>query len=219
MPQPEFPRALREIRARFDGSTIRVYQAYSPRIAMPAVQAQKFVPPFKRSRMTWIKPSFTWMMYRSGWAEKTGQEHILGIDITREGFEWALAHSCLSHFDPRIHGNPEAWETQVRESPVRIQWDPERDLRLQPLGRRAIQIGLGPEAVDRYVDKWIVRIEDITESVKRIHGLVKAGDLSAAKTAAPVEIPYSSLPREIGSRIGITLSDECLEKSVDPENE
>jgi len=40
--------------------------------------------------MTWIKPSFLWMMYRSGWATKPGQEHILATQITRDGFEWAL---------------------------------------------------------------------------------------------------------------------------------
>jgi hypothetical protein len=28
------------------------------------------VPPFKVDRMTWVKPSFLWMTYRSGWATK-----------------------------------------------------------------------------------------------------------------------------------------------------
>jgi hypothetical protein len=47
----------------------------------------------------WIKPSFLWMMYRCGWATKPLQERVLAVEITRTGFEWALAHSCLSHFD------------------------------------------------------------------------------------------------------------------------
>src|SRR4051812_17137799 len=37
-------------------------------MAEPALSAGTFVPPFKAGRMTWIKPSFLWMMYRSGWA-------------------------------------------------------------------------------------------------------------------------------------------------------
>ena len=58
-------------------------------------------PPFKMSRMTWIKPSFLWMMYRAGWGYKdAGQRRILAIDITREGFQWALEHSCPSHPEP-----------------------------------------------------------------------------------------------------------------------
>ena len=40
--------------------------------------------------MTWIKPSFLWMMYRCGWGLKEGQETVLAVEITREGFEWAL---------------------------------------------------------------------------------------------------------------------------------
>ena len=54
--------------------------------------------------MTWIKPSFLWMMYRSGWGTKTDQERILAIDITREGFNTILSGVVLSAFDPEyIH--------------------------------------------------------------------------------------------------------------------
>jgi hypothetical protein len=92
--------------------------------------------------MTWIKPSFLWMMYRAGWGFKdAGQNRILAIDITREGFEWALAHSCLSHAEPSM--SKEEWRRMKDMSPVRIQWDPERDVHLQPLQHRAIQIGSG----------------------------------------------------------------------------
>jgi hypothetical protein len=47
----------REIRADYDDATITVYQAYSAAIALPAVRHNRFVPPFSRDRMTWIKPS------------------------------------------------------------------------------------------------------------------------------------------------------------------
>lgn len=82
---------LRQIRALYDATTITVYQAYSPAIADAALRAGAFVPPFKEARMTWIKPSFLWMMYRSGWGTKPGQERTLAVRITREGFEAALA--------------------------------------------------------------------------------------------------------------------------------
>jgi hypothetical protein len=36
----------------------------------------------------------SWMMYRSGWGFKDdGQRRVLAVEITREGFNWALAHS------------------------------------------------------------------------------------------------------------------------------
>jgi hypothetical protein len=55
---------FRQIRAVYDDEVIRVYQAYSYSIAAAALQKGTFVsPPFKLDRMTWIKPSFLWMMY------------------------------------------------------------------------------------------------------------------------------------------------------------
>ena len=71
----------REVRAVYTDTTITVYQAYSAEVASPALSAGRFVPPFKRERMTWIKPSFLWMMYRCGWATKPGQERVLAREI------------------------------------------------------------------------------------------------------------------------------------------
>jgi hypothetical protein len=180
----------RQIRAVYDDRTIRVYQAFSEAIADSALASGTFVsPPFKRGRMTWIKPSFLWMMYRSGWGSKDSrQARILAIDITREGFEWALAHSCPSHPGSTI--SREEWGRLKADAPVRIQWDPERDLLLRPLSHRAIQIGLGGTAVDGYVEQWIRRIADATELAHRVHALVDGGDLDAARALLPGERPY-----------------------------
>jgi hypothetical protein len=116
----------REIRAYFDIKFVRVYQAYSNEIADSALASKRFVsPPFSFSRMTWIKPSFLWMMYRAGWAKKdAGQQRILAIDITHDGFEWALAHSCASHREPGV--TEEVYKHALATNPVRVQWDPER---------------------------------------------------------------------------------------------
>ena len=141
-------------------------------------------------RMTWIKPSFLWMMYRAGWGLKdAGQSRILAIDITREGFEWALTHSCPSHPDPGM--SKEEWEQLKNDSPVRIQWDPERDLFLQPLENRAIQIGLSHEAVNLYVSQWIRKITDVTPLAHEIHTLVERRQLDRAQTMLPIETAYA----------------------------
>lgn len=134
--------------------------------------------PFKRERMTWIKPSFLWMAYRCGWATKPGQERVLAIEITRAGFEWALEHACLSHFEAATYASPEEWSSRLATSPVRIQWDPERDLHHQPLPHRSIQIGLGPSGVRRYVDDWIVRIDDATDLFRRVGDSAAVGALT-----------------------------------------
>ncbi|GHJ44063.1 hypothetical protein Cs7R123_14050 [Catellatospora sp. TT07R-123] len=179
----------RQIRACYDEDSITVYQAYSPVIAVPAVAAGRFADGFKRDRMTWIKPSFLWMMYRCGWAAKPGQEHVLAIRIRREGFAWALANSALSSYEPDVHADREQWRQSLR-APVRVQWDPERDLHLRPLAHRAVQIGLSGEAVRRYVDEWTLGIEDVTARCREIRALVAAGDLAGAAARLPVERPY-----------------------------
>jgi hypothetical protein len=68
------------------------------------------------------------MMYRCGWATKPGQERVLAVEMRRDGFEWALAHAALSHFDPAHHPSRAEWRRQLKARPVRVQWDPERSL-------------------------------------------------------------------------------------------
>lgn len=192
----------RVIRAQYDENTITVYQAFRKETALPAVEAQTFVsPPFKMERMTWIKPSFLWMMYRSGWALKEEGKQILKIKITRKGFEEALNQACLSSFHSDIHLNREDWKKELLQSPVRIQWDPERNMYLEPLDYRAIQIGLSGIAVQNYVNQWIVSIENITEEVYHIHNLIKSNPKDP-QVVLPQEDYYPINPH-LGRRIGI----------------
>ncbi|WP_425266943.1 DUF4291 domain-containing protein [Amycolatopsis circi] len=190
--QPDDRRSTprRDVRASFTDQTITVYQAYSREIADVAVESQTFAAPFKRERMTWIKPSFLWMMYRSGWATKPGQERVLEIQITRDGFEWALAHAALSSHESGTYASQQHWAERKRTTPVRIQWDPDRSALLDPLNRRAIQIGLSGEAVDRYLDQWITKITDITPFAARVHRDVSSGRLDAVREELPVERVY-----------------------------
>src|ERR1700730_2424162 len=115
-----------EIRADYDSKSIIVYQAYPKTIALPALQNQRFVPPFSLNRMTWIKPSFLWLMERSNWALKPGQQIILAVRISRQGWEEALAHAVLTAYDPRVYRDYEDWRAQFEHARVHVQWDPER---------------------------------------------------------------------------------------------
>jgi hypothetical protein len=176
-----------QIRAVYDEHVVRVYQAFCDEIADAALTNGTFIsPPFSMNRMTWIKPSFLWMMYRAGWGYKEpAQRRILAIDIRREGFEWALTHSCPSHRDPTM--TKDDWIQLKEKSPVRIQWDPERSLTLEALPYRAIQIGLGKIAVLRYVNEWIQKITDITPIAHEVHRLVQENMLEKARRLLPLE--------------------------------
>lgn len=195
----------RLVRAAYTAETLIVYQAYSPQLADAAVRAGTFVPPFSLDRMTWIKPSFGWMMHRSGWAGKPGQERVLAIEITRAGFDWALAHSCLSRYEPGQHDSPQGWAALKDASPVRIQWDPDRSLTGERLARRAIQLGLSGEAVHRYCDQWIRSITDITATVRQTLQLIRTGRIGDAARELPAERVYPLDParaRQIGAETG-----------------
>lgn len=93
------------ISAQYYTNTLKVYQAYSPRIASALIDAQKLVEPFKFTRMTWIKPSFYWMAYRSDWGRKEGQEVVLEISLDRTVFDQLLAHASLTRYTPQVHGS------------------------------------------------------------------------------------------------------------------
>lgn len=195
-------RPLHEIRADYDQDTIVVYQAYSPAIALPAVREQRFVPPFSLGRMTWIKPSFRWLMHRSGWATKPGQEHALAVRITRAGWEEALSRAVPSSPDRRLHHDTNAWRQEMRGSDVRVQWDPEYSLRDAKLDHRSIQVGLSRDIIGCYVEEWTVEIRDLTPLAHRIHRLVKEGRVARARELLPPERVYP-LPPGLESRLGI----------------
>lgn len=158
----------KEIRAFYTEDTVRVYQAYNKVIADEAVKNGTFGSSFKLDRMTWIKPSFLWMMYRCGWGTKENQEHILAIDLKREAFDYIVQNAVISTYDDNMGISHEEWKEQIKISEIRCQWDPERDLFGNPLEYRSIQLGLRGNAVQKYVNDWIVSIEDITEYVKKL---------------------------------------------------
>ncbi|MFI0980199.1 DUF4291 domain-containing protein [Streptomyces sp. NPDC021093] len=186
----ESPVPQRQIRALHTAETVTVYQAYPPSIGLAAARDGKFPWTWKRDRMTWIKPSFLWMMYRCGWATKPDQEVVLAVEIRREGFDWALRNAVLSHYDRAVHPDQAAWKRQLKASPVRTQWDPERDIGLRPLPYRSLQLGLSGEAAERYADEWIVGIRNVTPMAGAMRESAREHGARSAALLLPVESPY-----------------------------
>ncbi|KAJ1562801.1 hypothetical protein HK405_007532 [Cladochytrium tenue] len=201
----------RQIRALFDDETVTVYQAYSDSIALAAVATQRLnaSPDFKMSRTTWIKPSWCWMMYRSGYARKDPrQARILAIRIRREGFIRLLDSARLSN-----HGRNDGEAIQGNGvGYVVVQWDPERGPRLEKLSSpgadvRSIQIGIGPALVGRWIEEWIVGIEDATERAHALESAVRERpDVSAGQLRDMGLIPDERefcVPPSVQTRLGM----------------
>lgn len=182
--------AEHEIRADFDRDTIAIYQAYSPAIADAALAAGRFVAPFSFHRMTWIKPSFLWLMHRSNWGLKSGQERVLCVRVKRAGWDRALALAVLTSFEPGAFDSPDAWAEQFAAAPVHLQWDPERSLRGAGLPHFSIQVGLSRHVIREYVEEWVVGIEDYTPRVRKMYDLLQSGRADKAKRHLPPERVY-----------------------------
>jgi hypothetical protein len=178
------------IRARFDESTIVVYQAYAPAIAEAAVAAQRFVAPFSFARMTWVKPSFLWMMARCGWATKPNQERVLAVHLVRERFDALVAAAVPTHFMPGVDSSPESWRARADGADVLVQWDPERDLRGKKLNHRSLQLGIGRALARAYATEWVACIEDVTPLVRALGELRRDGEWERAARNLPAERTY-----------------------------
>ena len=156
----------RHILGTLSNNTIVVYQAYRQSIADYAVKHQRFGGEFSYNRMSWIKPNFLWMMYRSGWAEKEGQENILAITISTFHFDEILNKAVVSSFNKEFYSTEEAWKNDLEQNDVRLQWDPDHDPWGNKLERRAIQLGLKEDTLKKYGNEFILKIENITPFVK-----------------------------------------------------
>ena len=194
---------LNTIRALFDGSSIAMYQAYSDAIAGAALEAGRFVPPFSLVRMTWIKPSFLWLMHRSNWAQKSNQTRILRVRITLQGWDEALARGMLTSYEPRAHADFSAWKRSFEAASIHVQWDPERTLRGADAGVNSIQVGLGRAVIEQFVNEWTVSIEDITPLARKMHALLQSGQAEKARRLLPSEKEYA-VQGEVARRLGMS---------------
>jgi hypothetical protein len=201
----KWPTTGRHILAQFDENTAVVYQAYRPAIGRFAAEHGYFGGEFSLARMSWIKPNFLWMMSRSGWGTKPGQEVILAVWLKRSAFDEILASAVHSSFVAEVYGSKKAWQQAVKTSAVRLQWDPDRHPSGAKLERRAIQLGLRGSVLARYAREWIVNIEDISEFVQQQHQY-KAGD--RAQLLTPCETVYPVTNPDICQKLGLSISQQ-----------
>ena len=193
-----WPKEGRHILAQYDDDTIIVYQAYRPSIGRFAAANGTFGGDFRYSRMSWVKPNFLWMMYRSGWGTKEGQEVTLALRLRRRFFDSLLAQAVPSSWDRDQFAAEEDWSRDVARSCVRLQWDPDHHPSGAKLERRAIQLGLRGEALDAFGRRELVEVMDLTEFVAEQRSRLSSGE-SALVT--PRERVYRPADPAIAARL------------------
>lgn len=196
-----WPPTGRHILAQFDADTVVVYQAYRPEIGRYAAEHQRFGGPFSLERMSWVKPNFLWMMYRSGWGTKEGQEVTLAVRIRRPAFDQILAAAIHSTYVPEVYGERRAWERLGKRSDVRLQWDPDHDPSGNKQVRRAIQLGLRGPTLAAYAHESLVEITDISAFVAQQRQTWFEGPRTELLT--PREEVYPVDDPAVAARLGI----------------
>jgi len=207
----------------WDAEGVYFYQAYHSGIADWALQHGRFGgPAWNSTRMTWIKPSFAWMLYRSGYGRKPHQERVLRIKLPHAAVAELLSRcklvitslaeetgvSCAGSSRRRAaadlpDGSFESGARPDRKAAGgggRVQWDPERDLfsaegrqPRQLLRTRAIQIGISGSVSEFYVES-AVSIEEVTELAHAVQETHVLKKPAAVK--AKMEILAARLPEE-----------------------
>lgn len=203
IPPADLPPQVPLFRGAWDAQGVYVYQAYRDEIADWALEHQTFGgPAWKPTRMTWIKPSFAWMLYRSGYGFKPGQGRVLKIKLSHDTIAYLLSHCKLTdtNKDNKRMKAQHAATSKVHETPGRIQWDPERDLfqaegndPRRMLRTRAIQIGLAGSLSEYYVNH-IISIEEVSDLAHRVAAAHRLKGNKA--TQAAMEALHSELPDE-----------------------
>jgi hypothetical protein len=203
-----WPKSGRHILAQYDEETIIVYQAYRSSIGRFVVDNGWFGGDFKYSRMSWVKPNFLWMMYRSDWGTAEGQETVLAIRLRRAIFDSLLLQAVPSTFNPSQFESEAAWRKAIERSEVRLQWDPDHGPTSEPCERRAIQLGLRGQALEDYGKREIVEIIDLTGFVAEQRPLAiswRSGDLRT-----PAEQVYVPSDPTAARNAGIDLDEAAL---------
>lgn len=185
-----WPAEGEHILAQHDEASVLVYQAYRPAIGNYALQHGHFGgPDFSFGRMSWIKPNFLWMMYRSGWGTKEGQEIILGLRLRRSFFDALLQRAVPSSFDPTRYASVEEWKAAVQHSDIRLQWDPDHAPDGTKETRRAIQLGLRGNALQDMAGPQLLEVMDFSGFVaeQRAHAM---SDWSRLQTPRETVYPH-----------------------------
>ena len=186
------PDSGKHILAYQTDDSLVVYMAFNDAIADYAVEHQKLGgDSFSFNRMSWIKPGFLWMMYRSGWADKENQNRILALWISKKDFEKILSQTVHSSFDEKVYGSRENWRLELKTKKVRLQWDPDHDPHGNNLERKAIQLGLKGKMLRLFATGMVMKIEDVTEFVKTQKNILKSSGVG--NLMIPNETVFKSL--------------------------
>lgn len=140
-------------------------------------------------------------MYRSKWATRSNQQHILAIWLRRSAFDNYLARAAQQSVTTDTNDDDDDNDNRIHSrGRVRVQWDPDHYPDGTPvLGRRAVQLGL--RQIQSFLDgRDILRIVDITTFVQQQYTnavLPKGRRRQLDQLRIPIENIYEPVDEQI----------------------
>ncbi|MEN7551725.1 DUF4291 family protein [Rapidithrix thailandica] len=187
------------IYADYDEEGVYVYQAFKPQTVQTAVALGTFGKGFGLDRISWIKPSFGWVLRRTKYGTKNRMQGIAKIKLSHQAFHEIISQSIESHWNQNVFASEDVWRNRLNSSDVIHQWDPERDLIGRRLERQAIQIGIRGEVIKKYVSDYIIGVEDVSSLAHEISRIKKGGATNFPGVPEEKEYPISE---ELFFRLG-----------------
>ncbi len=183
----------------FDDDGVYVYQALNPSIVALAVEQGTFGKNFDQGRTSWIKPSFSWILQHTYAGTKHNMKAVARVKIHHWAWLEILENSELSHYNDDLHGDRMLWQNSLKKAKVICQWDPEKGLDGNPLGRQSIQLGLKAPILKDYVERYIIQVEDASALARLIAPYTRAGRRDFPVVPEEREYP---LEDELAERLG-----------------
>ena len=145
------------------------------------------------------------MMYRSGWATKSNQQHVLAIWLRRSAFDSYLAQAIHSSHNGLPKNDKKDLQIKTHRGSVRLQWDPDHYPDGQPvIGRRAVQLGL--KKIESFLDgRDIIRIVDITSFVQTQYNNAVSPKKKLDQLRVPIERVYEPEDEQTRRHIQLDL--------------
>lgn len=150
---PTWPDRGRVILAQYDAEAVVLYAPYQHQHDL--------------DRMLWLTPSFLWMMHHTNWAAGPGTSQVVALWVQRSAFDEYLGEAVPSTFVEGTYESREAWQAALDTSDVRVQWDPDFPPHGPKLNRKAFRLGLGGDALRRFLDTSSAAAEDVTEFARQ----------------------------------------------------
>ncbi|MCB9685139.1 MAG: DUF4291 family protein [Alphaproteobacteria bacterium] len=116
---------------------------------------------------TRLRLSLPALLARTDWGRLAGRERILGVRMSRAGFDAMLRSSVLAENVPSVYASAAAFRLATRYAGVLVTWHGEVDPNGDPLPWQTPRFSLRDQALHAFTHDWVIGVMDLTPWVRQ----------------------------------------------------